>query len=32
MTAAQALVRGATLVTLNGRDFEDISDLKLLAW
>ena len=32
MIAAQALVKGATLVTLNAADFSDIPGLKLLAW
>lgn len=32
MIAAQALVHGATLVTLNAADFADIPDLTLLAW
>ena len=32
MIAAQALARDATLVTLNGRDFQEIPNLKLLAW
>lgn len=32
MIAAQALVRDATLVTLNAADFADIPGLKLLAW
>ncbi|MCF8505245.1 MAG: PIN domain-containing protein [Caulobacter sp.] len=32
MIAAQALVHGATLVTLNPADFSDIPNLKLLAW
>ena len=32
MIAAQALVRSATLVTLNGRDFRDVPGLKLLEW
>lgn len=32
MIAAQALVHRATLVTLNGADFEDVPGLKLLAW
>lgn len=32
MIAAQAIVHDATLVTLNGADFADIPDLKLLAW
>lgn len=32
MIAAQAIVYGATLVTLNPADFADIPGLKLLAW
>lgn len=32
MIAAQALLREATLVTMNGDDFKDIPGLKLLAW
>ena len=32
MIAAQALVHRSTLVTMNGDDFSDIPDLKLLAW
>ena len=32
MIAAQALARDCTLVTLNGRDFQDIPGLKLRAW
>ena len=32
MIAAQAVVHGSTLVTLNAADFSDIPDLKLLAW
>lgn len=32
MIAAQAIIKGATLVTLNGADFSDIPELKLLAW
>jgi predicted nucleic acid-binding protein len=32
MIAAQALVTGATLVTLNGEDFKDIAGLQLLSW
>ncbi len=32
MIAAQALVHGATLVTLNADDFRDIPALRLLAW
>lgn len=32
MIAAQALVMGVALVTLNGADFRDIPDLKLLEW
>lgn len=32
MIAAQALVKDATLVTLNPGDFSDIPGLKLLAW
>lgn len=32
MIAAQALVHRATLVTLNGSDFQDIPGLDLMAW
>jgi tRNA(fMet)-specific endonuclease VapC len=32
MIAAQALVLKATLVTLNGEDFQDVPGLDLLAW
>lgn len=32
MIAAQALVDGAALVTLNGDDFRDIPGLKLIEW
>lgn len=32
MIAAQALVMGVALVTLNGDDFRDIPDLKLIEW
>ena len=32
MTAATALVHDLTLVTMNGRDFQDIAGLKLEAW
>ena len=32
MIAAQALVLRATLVTLNGEDFQDVHGLDLLAW
>lgn len=32
MIASQAIVEGATLITLNGNDFRDIPDLKLLEW
>ena len=32
MIAAQAIVAGATLVTLNGPDFRDIAGLSLLEW
>lgn len=32
MIAAHAISLDATLVTLNGADFADIPDLKLLAW
>lgn len=32
MIAAQALVHRATLVTMNGADFQDVSGLGLLAW
>lgn len=32
MIAAQTIVIGATLVTLNGADFRDITGLKLLEW
>ena len=32
MIAAQALVAGATLVTLNPDDFTDVSGLQLLGW
>jgi tRNA(fMet)-specific endonuclease VapC len=31
-SAATAIVHNLTLVTMNGRDFQDIPDLKLLAW
>lgn len=32
MTAATALVHDLTLVTMNGRDFQDIAGLKLEVW
>lgn len=32
MIAAQALVRGATLITLNVEDFRDVPGLELVAW
>lgn len=32
MTAATALVHNLTLVTMNGRDFQDIAGLKLEVW
>ena len=32
MIAAQALVHRATLVTMNGADFQDVLGLSLLAW
>ncbi len=32
MIAAQALVHRATLVTMNGADFQDVPGLDLLAW
>lgn len=32
MIAAQAIVRDATLVTLNGADFADVPGLRLVAW
>nr|WP_246350503.1 PIN domain-containing protein [Sphingobium boeckii] len=32
MIAAQALVLDATLITINGADFQDIPDLKLEIW
>ena len=32
MIAAQALVHGATLVTLNADDFGDVAGLQVLAW
>jgi len=32
MIAAQAMAVDATLVTMNGADFQDIPGLKLLAW
>ena len=32
LTAATALVHDLTLVTMNGRDFQDIPGLKLAAW
>lgn len=32
MIAAQTLVRGAALVTLNGDDFRDVPGLQLLEW
>jgi len=32
MIAAQTIVIGATLVTLNGANFRDIPGLKLLEW
>lgn len=32
MTAATALVHDMTLVTMNGRDFRDVSGLKLDIW
>jgi predicted nucleic acid-binding protein len=32
MIAAQAVAVDATLVTMNGADFQDIPGLKLLAW
>ena len=32
MIAAQAIVAGATLITLNPRDFRGIDELMLLAW
>jgi predicted nucleic acid-binding protein len=32
MIAAQALVHRSTLVTMNGGDYADIPNLKLLVW
>jgi predicted nucleic acid-binding protein len=32
MIAAQAMVHNATLVTMNASDFNDIPNLKVLAW
>jgi len=32
MIAAQAIAANATLVTLNGADFRDVPDLRLLEW
>lgn len=32
MIAAQAIVAGIPLATINGRDFRDIPDLDLLVW
>ena len=32
MTAASALAHGLPLVTLNGRDFRDVSGLELVEW
>lgn len=32
MIAAQALVHRSTLVTMNGADYADVPNLKLLAW
>jgi predicted nucleic acid-binding protein len=32
MIAAQALAHRATLVTANGADFSDVSELQLLEW